>query len=74
MNAFKRLTVEFFHEVGEQQKADRMDFVQRANTGISMTRDAFESNVVETLKQIGMVKPRIVGTDHHLNEPPMFEL
>jgi hypothetical protein len=74
MNAFKRITVEFTHEVDGQPKIARMDFVRRTNTGISMSRDAFESNVVETLQQVGMIKPRIIGIDHHTLEPPLFEL
>lgn len=73
--AYKRMTVEFFHEAeGGKLKADEMDFVQECNTGKAYGPGVLESHIVEFLEQSGMVKPRVAGIYHRLNEPPFFLL
>lgn len=72
--AFKRITVEFSHEVSGERKPASMDFVQSCNSGIAYQSGVFESHVAEVLKQCGVVKPEITRIDSRLNEPPMFQI
>ena len=39
MNAFKRITVEFTHEVDGKRKSEKIDLLQRCNTGIGTVVD-----------------------------------
>jgi len=74
LKAYKRITVEFFHEVDGKQTTGSMDFVLECNTGISYERDAFDSHIVGVLEQAGMVKPRVASIYHRIAEPPLLEL
>ena len=74
LKAYKRISVDFFHEVDGKQTPGRMDFVLEGNTGIAYERDAFNSHIAAVLEQVGMVKPRVVSIDDHVEEPPLLEL
>ena len=72
--AYKRITVEFTHEVEGQRQPATMDFVEECNTGRGYGLGVFESLVVGFLEQSGLVKPQFVSLDQHLSEPPLFDL
>ena len=72
LKAYKRLTVEFFHEVDGKLKTGSLDFVKEANTGVAYQRDAFESHIVEVLKELGLINPRFAGIYNRFDEPPFF--
>jgi hypothetical protein len=72
--AYKRITVEFTHEVEGQRQPETMDFVEECNTGRGYGLGVFESLVVGFLEQSGLVKPQFVSLDQHLSEPPLFDL
>jgi hypothetical protein len=72
--AFKRITVEFVHEVDGKLKPESLDFVQELGTGIAYQRDAFDSHIVEVLKEIGHTNPRVVSVYQRIKEPPMFQV
>ena len=75
LKAYKRLTVEFFHEVDGKIKTGSLDFVQELGTGNAWVhRDAFESRVVEILKELGHTNPRFAGLYNRFDEPPFFLL
>ncbi len=74
LKAYKRMTVEFFHEVDGKLTTGKLDFVRECNTGLSYGRDGLETRIVEVLEQSGMVKPQIVSIYHRLDEAPMIEL
>jgi hypothetical protein len=74
MKAYKRITVEFTHEVEGQRQPETMDFVEECNTGRGYGIGVFESRVVAVLEQCGVVKPQFVSLDQHLSEPPLIEI
>lgn len=74
LKAYKRITVEYFHEVDGKLKTGRMDFVCETNTRTGYTREAFESRIVEVLKYAGVIKPQIASVYHRIEEPPLLEL
>lgn len=74
LKAYKRLTVEFLHEVDGKMKTGSLDFVQELGTGIAYQRDAFESHIVDVLKELGHTNPRFAGLYNRFDEPPFFLL
>lgn len=71
--AFKRITVEFSHEVDGQRKSDTIDFVRGCN-GVAYGQGAMEIHVGAVLVQMGLVKPKVVRIDSRLSEPPLIFL
>lgn len=74
MKAFKRISVEFTHELEGRRQPEKLGFVQECNTGLSFGEGAFELYVAQTLRDIGVVQPEIVRIDEHLGEPPLLLL
>jgi hypothetical protein len=72
--AYKRMTVEFFHEVDGKPQADEIDLIQLMGQGIAHGPGVLETRIVELLLQLGMVKPRVAGIYQRLKEPPLIEL
>ncbi len=74
MKTFKRISVEFTHELEGRRLPETLGFVQECNTGLAFGPGAFESHVAQALREIGVVQPEIIRINEHLDEPPLLLL
>lgn len=72
---YKRVTVEFIHEVDGKMQPDEIDLLQLMKTRpTGYGQGVFEAHITAFLEQLGMVKPQFVGMYRRLKEPPFIEL